>query len=294
DDCSVIEFDSNRFLLGTTDSLLEGVHFLKEMMTPEEIAYKALAVNVSDVVAMGGRPQWAHLSLGVPKRMTEKDVQSFFRGFYSLSKKIGVSLVGGDLVRSNSDFFINIHLQGLVEKEKIMLRRHFKDGDRLCITGTLGDSAAGLHSFLQNKIQPQLLASHKKPPVLLEEGLWLAEREETCGMMDLSDGLMSDLERLPACGIEVHLENIPHSQALLEYCHRNTLDPLSFSLAGGEDYALLFSCRSDGWDQLKKSFKEKFRYEPISIGFIQKNKKNPIFLKNGIPQALRYESYQHF
>ena len=269
DDCSLVQFDPDHWLLGTTDCLVENIHFRRNWMNYQEIAYKALAVNISDISAMGGRPTWAHLSLAIPASFCDVDVENFFSGFYSLAQEWEIDLVGGDIVSSPSVFFINIHLQGLVSKSSIQLRKDFESADVLFVTNSLGDSSAGLH-FLEKNMEGDpfhsLIEIHKRPPILNSQAQWLAKQQGVKGMMDLSDGLLGDIQHLPNIGIEMDLENIPHSQNLLKYCESQCLDPLLFSLAGGEDYALLAGCKKEAWQKLYDDYQKEFGNPLFNIG----------------------------
>ena len=152
DDCSVIDYSENQFLIQTTDCLVEDVHFRFSNMSWSELAYKSLAVNISDIAAMGGTPRWAHMTLATSTAVEDSQLTNFFHHFYKLAESKGISLIGGDISRSPGPTFINIGLTGLVNKENIQYRHSFKEGADLCVTGNLGSSALGFFCLENNLI----------------------------------------------------------------------------------------------------------------------------------------------
>lgn len=296
DDCSIIEYNQDDFLISSTDLLVEEIHFKTSEIKPEELAYKALAVNISDIAAMGGQPYWAHLSLAVPEYFSEKNMECFFESFYELAENYKISLVGGDLSRSSSKLFINIHLSGLVKKNQIQRRSDFKKSELVCVTGSLGESSAGLYSLvnkLNGESEDLLKKKHFTPPIELEKALWLAEQPSVHGMMDLSDGLLSDLKRISGIGFKMNLDKIPHSDLLLSFCKKHKFDPFQFSLAGGEDYRILFGCDENNFEELQQAFKKKFSDDFFVIGRTQSQLKIDWFL-DGEQSNIAYSHFNHF
>lgn len=295
DDASVVPLNDREFLISTTDCLVENIHFKKEFMSFSELGYKSLAVNISDIAAMGGKPCWAHMSLALPEVITKKDVATFYEGFYNLAQSCSIDLIGGDTVASSGPLFINIHLQGTVPKSDLMTRKDFSHADYVCVIGSLGDSAAGLKClFDDNKEQNYLINKHLTPPILVEQAQWLSKQVGCSGMMDLSDGLWSDLQRLPPIGIEIDLDKIPHSPALIDYCRESKQDIFQFSIAGGEDYQLLFGCQKENLQDLSRHYQTRFGEGFTVIGQITKDEQKPIFVKQKIQQDLSFKAFSHF
>lgn len=296
DDCSVVDYSETHYLLTTSDCLVEKKHFIKEEISFQDLGYKSLAVNLSDISAMGGVAQWAQLTLAIPPSVEESQVSSFFNGFYELAEREGVSLVGGDISSSETDIFINITLMGLVEKTKIKKRSQFKEGELLCVTGNLGDSAAGLRCLQEKKegaLEDVLKERHFRPMSFHNQGQWLSQQKSVEGMMDLSDGLVSDLQRLD-CGFEVEFSKVPLSQEFKEICHKYSWSPKELALSGGEDYALMFSCKESSFDSLQKSYFKKFQESIFCIGkYLPKNKKS-VFKDNGTLITESLEAFKHF
>lgn len=273
DDCSVVDYGNNEFLVTTTDLLVERTHFRLSTTSFKDLGYKTLAVNISDIASMAATPHWAHLSLALPPSVQQEQVEEFLEGFYELADACGVQLMGGDLSDSKSDLFINLTLSGKVSKDHIKRRSGFKAGDKLFVTGRLGDSAAGLRLLEKETSHPYLVQKHLRPDLHLEKALQLGCSSNVHGMMDISDGLLSDLERaaqVSSCGFKIDLEALPLSKELNEVCEERGWDPLELALAGGEDYCLLFSAdetfKGDGVFQIGQVTEE-------GIHFLNKGEK---------------------
>lgn len=296
DDCSVIDFDADQFLIGTTDSLIEQVHFRLSDISFMQLGYKALAVNISDISAMGGTPRWAHLSLAFPPTTAESAIADFFTGFYGLASPYNIQLVGGNMCAAPEGLNINIHLSGLVPKKQIQYRSGFAKADTLCVTGSLGDSAAGLECLLLNHglaSGKNLVHRHLTPPIEIAKAQWLARQPSVHGMMDLSDGLQTDLKRIPNCGFEIAMGDIPHTPDLIEFCEKFHKDIYQYSIAGGEDYVLLFGCQHAHLADLQKRYANEFGQAFYPIGRISEGQGVRYFL-GAQEQKLNYQSFEHF
>jgi thiamine-monophosphate kinase len=196
--------------------------------------------------------------MAIPPNIKEPWLKSFFETFNATVKKENMQLVGGDLSKSGSDLFINVHVSGLVRKDQIKWRSKLGEASTLFVTGYLGDSSAGFRALEESDEQSVLIDKHKKPAILTKVSHWLARRSEVLGMMDLSDGLLSDLKRVPSGQIEIFMEKIPHSDPLRNYCRDKNEDLFKFSLGGGEDYELLLSCQSEKANFLRVDFEKEF------------------------------------
>ncbi|MCB0379575.1 MAG: thiamine-phosphate kinase, partial [Bdellovibrionales bacterium] len=295
DDCSAVEFDDEHYLISTTDCLVEGYHFLRNHIRFCDLGYKSLAVNLSDISAMGGIPLWCHLSFAFPKSLQDSDVKQFFSGIYNLSEKLGIELLGGDLSASE-EIFINIHLSGLVRKSNIKTRKGFSNGDILCVTGDLGDSSAGLKLLLsaQESISKKLVQKHRLPPIRSSEARHLAKWDGVTGMMDISDGLASDLLRLNHCDIEIDVDSLPLSKELVRICETMNWDPYEFAFAGGEDYELLIAIQQDSFEVIRSDFLKEFSTPLTAIGRVKAGNGHVNFLKSGHTYKQAYQPFSHF
>lgn len=255
DDAAWVQMRSGSCLL-TADLLIEGVHFDLKWTSLYALGYKALAVNLSDIAAMGGIPAYLLLSLGIPAMFDSEDVGEFYRGIRSLALKSGVALVGGDTSVAKS-FFISACLFGHAPYRPVT-RAGAEVGDDIYVTGTLGDSALGLNLLkrksrrLTDPAAKFLLARHHFPTPRLRTGATLAKEKLARAMIDISDGLLQDLGHLckaSRTGAIVVEEKLPLSSA-----YRTLAGPrgTSHALAGGEDYELLFCARPRDRIQLER------------------------------------------
>ena len=264
DDAAVIRpARAGEFWLLTTDLLLEGVHFRREWLTPRQLGQKALAVNLSDIAAMGGKPRLYLVALGVPRGLRERWIVSLYEGMARLGKRYRVSLAGGDLSRSVSGIHISLTVLGQSIKGKIVYRSWGKPGDLLYVTGVLGKSAAGLALLRSGKkpgrsaAERAALKAHLEPEPRCAAGLWLAEKGYPRAMMDLSDGLSADLPRMcreSRTGAEIWGFRLPLFPDSSDW----SCDPLDLALHGGEDYELLFAVPRQRVAALESSYPPAF------------------------------------
>jgi thiamine-monophosphate kinase len=260
DDAAVIRQSSGRDTLVTADLLVEDIDFHRDSTSPRLLGHKALAVSLSDIAAMGGRPRWALLSLGVPKDVWNSDfVEEFYKGFLALANRYDVELIGGDLSRTTGKIVIDSIVSGECASGQAILRKGASVGDQLFVTGSLGGSAAGLRliergaHMKQNNMPAeeaesieQLLNCHQKPQPRVGWGLVLGEEGLASAMIDISDGLSSDLDHLcreSGVGALIESARLPKNQHVEALCGRRALDPLMLALHGGEDFELLFTVR---------------------------------------------------
>ena len=221
DDCAVIPGEGNEVFLVTTDALVEGVHFIKEQISPQDLGYKTVAVSVRDVAAMGGEPKYAFLSVALSKQTDCDWMRQVIEGVHQACLQWNISLLGGDTVGSKRHLFLNLTLIGSANKNHIIYRSGALEGDILCVTASLGDSGAGLKALQQHRhscfVDP-LLQAHFRPDPHPERGAWLAAQVGVHAMMDLSDGLDCDLRRLlqsSSKGACIELSKVPLSPALI-------------------------------------------------------------------------------
>ena len=236
DDAAVLKYTKDKYLLLTTDMLVEDVHFkLKSKragtgggLTGFQIGRKALAVNISDIAAMGGLPEYALISAGLPPGLPLKFAEDIYRGINSLARKYNIDIVGGDTVKSEK-LVINIALSGAVEKKYLVTRKGAKCGDLIFVTGPLGGSIQAKHF----KFEPRVKAARA-----------LVKKIKPTSMIDISDGLSSDLTRIIEAGnigALIYEEQIPVSGAARKKAVDKKIRPVEFALHDGEDFELLFT-----------------------------------------------------
>lgn len=259
DDCAIVPLSKEESMVFTTDMLCEGVHFLREAASAEEIGYKALAVNLSDVAAMGARPVATMLSIAVPPDCGKDWAFGFVDGFRNLSRQYDVALIGGDTVGSSHGITINVVAIGKIDNRCIKRRRDAKAGDVIVVNDFLGDSAAGLADVLGGRYHTPEARIHHHPVPQIDEGIWLGGRTEVHAMMDISDGLFSDLP---------HILELSHTGACVQIDRIPTRRTIEQAVCGGEDYKLLFTADADRFESLAADYKARFGSELYPVGRI--------------------------
>jgi thiamine-monophosphate kinase len=255
DDAAVIVPPAGRHLVLTTDLLVEGVHFDPRTASLEEIGYKAAAANLSDIAAMGARAESALVSVALPASWTAAHVLRLYRGIMKACRPHRVALIGGDTSSSPDRLFLSLTVTGSVPSGDALLRSGARAGDLLYVTGTLGDSLAGLMLLspsrhrsaartLSSSDRKFLIERHRRPAARLRLGQTLSAHHLASAAIDLSDGLSGDLHHLceqSRVGAEVHAGALPLSPSLRAYARASRTDPVRLALRGGEDYELLFA-----------------------------------------------------
>lgn len=259
DDAAVVDLPAGHQLVATLDTLLEDVHFRKEWTTPEDLGWKALAVSVSDLGAMAASPRACLVSLALPPETETHWIEALYAGLAECAERYGCPVVGGDTVRSPRGVTITVVALGAAPAERIVRREGAKPGDLLCVTGVLGDSAAGLAllerggEVCEREEYSGLLAWHRRPLPPVEAGVALAQRGLSTAMIDLSDGLASDLVRLRergGVGAVVRAERLPIADAARRAAEELGVNSSDWALHGGEDYQLMFTVSPDRWDEV--------------------------------------------
>ncbi|MFO8002037.1 MAG: thiamine-phosphate kinase [Marinilabilia sp.] len=302
DDCAIMPMDDHYEQVITTDLLIEEIHFLRSKISPFNLGYKSLAVNLSDIAAMGGRPTGSFLSVAIPPDMEVEFMDEFIEGYRALSGKYGVPLLGGDTTKSPGKLVINVCVTGITERGKARMRSQARPGDVVCVTGPLGDSAGGLKVLLANheaeeEFRP-LLNWHWKPEPAVNEGLWLARQEAVHAMIDLSDGIASDLEHIVRgsnTGALIDVDKVPLSHALKQASEKHGWNALEMALTGGEDYRLLVTIGPEYYKIIKEAYDQHFSEPLASVGYITEQTPGKIgWTQNGKAVELDKGGFNHF
>ena len=240
DDCAVLSVPPGHELLVTTDFTIEKVHFRRDWHRPELVGRRCLTRGLSDIAAMGGEPRAAFLSLAVPGDVPQKWVDRFLKGLLDLAEEFKVPLAGGDTAQSATGIQADIVVVGSVPRGKAVLRSGAKAGERIYVTGELGGSAAALARLEESKPLGAEYVRHFRPQARVAVGQWLRQQGVASAMIDVSDGLSTDLEHIcqeSHVGAEIEAEAIPRAQVGLG----KKRVALELALHGGDDYELLFT-----------------------------------------------------
>jgi thiamine-monophosphate kinase len=247
DDAALLQVPADRQLVVAMDTLVAGRHFPPQT-TAFDVGWKALAVNLSDLAAMGASPAWATLSLTMPAA-DEVWLEGFARGFFQLAERYQVELVGGDTTRG--PLSVTVQLHGLVERGKALRRAAARAGQKLFVTGTLGDAACALQALqADGKTNPDLLQRLNRPEPRVDFGLALAG--VGAAAIDISDGLLADLGHIldaSCCGATLWVDRLPRSPALDSI---QDAEALACQLYGGDDYELCFSVDAEQAEQINR------------------------------------------
>ena len=286
DDCAVVKFSKDKYLLFTADMLIEDVHF-RRTAAPYCIGHKALACSISDIAAMGGEPKYALVSLGLPKNLPVSFVDGIYKGIKALAGKFGINIVGGDTNRSDK-IIIDVAIAGLVEKDNLVKRDGAKAGDIIIVSGSLGGSRRGRHLNFTPR---------------LKEACFLVNNFKINAMIDISDGLVSDLGHIlkqSKVGAVVYEQFIPQSP------QAKSIDEALFM---GEDFELLFTAGLK--DARKILAQRKLRFTPLetiaqqsndgmsltgftAVGEITQDKGIKFITKDCKQRAVSQEGFRHF
>lgn len=305
DDAAVVELGRHPAVL-TTDVLVEGVHFRRSATTPNDLGYKAIAVNVSDVAAMGGSPRYATVGLGLRSGNETPFVMELYGGMLEAAEEHGLAVVGGDLSRADR-VVISVTIVGEVPRGQAVTRSGGTAGERLVVTGALGAAAGGLWLLqadrgavadaLGTEWARELSVAHARPVARVGEAQTLARAGATA-MMDLSDGLALDLSRLCAAsgvGARVRAHALPVSPALHDLQKVTGVDPVELALHGGEDYELLAALPAAAVDGALRDLGERYATSLAEIGELTDEPGRLVLVgADGAERELEPRGWDHF
>ena len=302
DDASALHLEAceNKLFLQTVDLLVEGVHFRKNWGSAYQLGWKSLAVNLSDIAAMGGQPLHTHLSLAVPGTWSEVEISEFMEGFKALADQYKISLLGGDLSRSDGPLMIAGTANGTVAANQVITRRGAKSGDVIWVSGPLGSAEAGLRLLKEEKFaddHKELLNAFLKPSPEVELGMLCASSGLVTALIDLSDGLAGDLGHvLKASGVGATLEEekFPITQTLQNVAARNNWNITDLLLRGGEDYKLLGCTPETKFDQFRNLVNEQLGKTISRIGSITSEQGLVLNYRDGRCEKVNPTSFDHF
>lgn len=307
DDAAILTAPPGQQLLISADVLIENVHFDLHYQTPKDLGWRAGAANLSDIAAMGGTPLYLLVSMALPARVPPQHVRELYRGIQAACRPFNVELIGGDTSSSPSQIFLSLTIMGSVGVNHALTRNNAEIGDHIYVTGTLGDSNAGLrilqtHSADRQRFHPPavetfLVRRHLRPAPRVYVGQLLANRKLAHAAIDLSDGLSSDVGHVceaSRVGAEIRATALPLSSQLRAFAQRDKRNPIEIALHGGEDYELLFTAPAKRHQNVLR-VSEQTQVPITCIGEIKpKTFGRQLVLPSGRKQKLSRESFCHF
>ncbi len=308
DDAAVVSIPSGDWTVLTTDLLAEGIHFDVRTATLASVGYRAAMANLSDVAAMGATPRFLLVSIAIPSTLRAADVTQLYRGLMQACDGYDVHLIGGDTSASRQGLFLSITLLGTTKRGRTLFRHGAKVGDSLYVTGTIGDSLAGLQLLTKERRtarSPRLRPAHRRflvnrhlhPTARVQEGLWLNQSRLATSAIDLSDGLSGDVRHIcenSQVGVTIDVAQLPLSPACRAYADTQGIDPTTLALAGGEDYELLFTVNPRSERPLERQARAK-GFQITKVGVIRPSRFGiQAVSTDGVAKPLPVTSYQHF
>ena len=305
DDTSVTIQKAGRALLATTDVLIEGTHFKPDCTTPYLLGKKSLSISLSDIAAMGGEPLFSLVSLALPSGTEKKFLDGLYEGISDCAEEYGVIVAGGNTARIKGGVMVSTTVIGEMPENEVVYRSGARPGDTIYVTGAIGDSALGLLELKKNGIKALskgpfkgAALRHLAPAPRLLAGRLLAKNKLAHSMIDISDGLALDLNRVceqSGVGAIIDLASVPISGEMRRYAASSKKDWARLVLSGGEDYELLFTSSSDGAKIATLGKKIGLMITPIGK-IVAKGRKGRLTIigLDGKPVKLQRLGFEHF
>ena len=314
DDAAVIEPERGMLDVLTTDALVDGVHFDRRFVPADAIGYRALAVNLSDLAAMGASPRAALLSLALPDTLDVSELDQFVDGLLAVATAYRVSVIGGNITRTPGPLMIDVTAIGAVRRRRILTRAGARPGDEVYVTGMLGDAAVGLRSLRAGMGGPEgpplrqtdvgadlqvrpitCEARYLRPDPRVRAGVVVARNRAASSCMDLSDGLADAVRQVAEAsgvGMTIDSATLPLSDEARAWCARHDTDPLHIALAGGDDYELLFTVRPSQRHRFRAAQRLCGALPITKIGVVTKG--NGVRIATGGTTRELPHGYEHF
>lgn len=306
DDVAVLKISDAQYLLATCDVQVEDVHFQRGAISPYQLGRRIAAINVSDIAAMAGVPQWALVSLALPGDLETEFVDQLYEGMQEQLALAGAVIVGGNLSRIENGMVIDLCLLGTVAPETLLLRSGARKGDLILVSGWLGDSRAGLEAIrrpelnISEESRKQIEQRHLTPQPRLLEGRELGSSGLVHALVDVSDGLLGDIRHIchaSRVGAEIWVGNLPISSAAKEMAHASGQDVYDWALTGGEDYELLFTTSPVFSAEIQRTVRERTGTGCQVVGrIVDETEGLQICLENGkkIVSSDGFSGWDHF
>lgn len=302
DDCAVLQPSAESELILTTDSQEEGVHYRLDWSTPEDIGWRCLAINVSDIAAMAGWPLGAVVALSLPPDLDVAFVDGLYRGMQDLAREMTCPIIGGNMTKTTGRISVTITVLGEVPKGQAIYRSGAQPGDEIWVTGTLGGAKAGLEALLKPEAvagvsTAHALACYRRPQPRLREARFLRQHATLHSLLDLSDGLSGDLRHIceaSRVGAQIEADAVPVHEETRRIAHALQADPLSFALHGGEDFELCFTAPPMQIGSIRADFDQAFHRSLTRVGTIHGSEGVTLKQPDGSEAILPTRGYDHF
>jgi thiamine-monophosphate kinase len=302
DDCAVLRPAAGMDVLLTTDTQEEGVHFRRDWASPEDIGWRCLAVNVSDIAAMGGSPLGAVVALSLPATLDVAFIEALYDGMQAVAQRYDCPVIGGNISQRADTLSVTITVAGQVPCDQSVYRSGAQVGDEIWVTGTLGSAKAGLEVLSHPQAVAGLptaavLSRYRRPQPRLHEAQFLRQHARLHSLLDISDGLSSDLRHVcEASGVGAELEAavIPMTEDVKQIALALQAEPLQFALHGGEDFELCLTAPPGSIGRLQAAFTQQFHCPLVRVGTIQPGHAVQLRLPQGGLMPLPARGYDHF
>jgi thiamine-monophosphate kinase len=287
-------------ILVTCDSVVEGRHYLPQIMGPRDVGRRSMVINISDIGAMGGRPRYALVSLGLKGETDVEEVEEMYRGFLDELNPFGAAVIGGNLTKSGSSVFIDITLIGEAKEGKVLRRSTARPGDIVLVTGYPGRSAAGLQLLIRSlaSMEHPLIMAYIKPLHRATAGVAVAGTGYASAMIDTSDGFLGDLGHIceeSGVGVELFQERFPVSKDLQEAGTLLGKDPHDFFLGTSDDYELIITCAADRVNALRSALAGNYEGPLTEVGTLTAQAHRVcLVMRDGSRKALTPKGWNHF
>ena len=302
DDCAVLQPSPESELILTTDSQEEGVHYRLDWSTPEDIGWRCLAINVSDIAAMAGWPLGAVVALSLPPELDVAFVDGLYTGIQDASRHMACPIIGGNITKTTGRVSVTITVLGEVPKGQAIYRSGAQPGDGIWVTGPLGGAKAGLEALLKPDAVREVptayaLACYRRPQPRLREAQFLRQRATLHSLLDLSDGLSGDLRHIceaSGVGAQIEASAIPIHEDTRRIAHALQADPLLFALHGGEDFELCLTAPPMQIEPIRADFEQQFQRSLARVGTVRRGEDVTLQQSDGSEVALPTQGYDHF
>ena len=302
DDAAVLDMGGGELLVATCDAQVEDTHFRLQHTNPHDIGRRALAVNLSDVAAMGGKPRFALISLLMPPTLDVAILDGIYEGLREEAEQFDVALVGGNIARNAERLIIDITLLGTGMRNRLLRRDSAKPGEVVMVTGSLGSAAAGLLVLEDEQLAAKIpsenllgvLAAQRTPTPRVAAGQWLAQHGVTTGI-DVSDGLAADISHIceaSGAGMRIEAESLPIQPEVVTLATLAGREPQELALFGGEDYELVFTVPADRADVVAHELFVATGVKATAIGTVCEGSAMTLF-RQGKPFPLRSTGWDH-